>query len=165
MNPIVIVIIGALMLLLHGIFGTLGGLVGLGLIIWGIALMVKSHNKIETNNATFAGAAHSFANKGTGIGIYPDKRTLLLMQDKKQKEYSFADIRRWEINLQTGGNVVGQGVAVAAANFHAARENTKASGLFVEVRDIDHPVWRINMLKKSDQQRWMEILRQFINEQ
>lgn len=137
---------------------------GLALIVWGIVSLSLRSKKSAANNAVFAGAAYSFTDKDTGIGIYPDKRTVLLMQGKNRKEYGFADVRGWETNLQTGGNVVGQGVQVASHNLRTALENKKASGLFVKVRDIDHPEWRINMLKTEDQKRWMEIMRQLINE-
>ena len=35
---------------------------------------------------------------------------------------------------------------------------------FVTVRDIDNPKWRIAMSDSNTQARWMEILRQSINE-
>jgi hypothetical protein len=49
---------------------------------------------------------------------------------------------------------------MAAAKIDAAAR----SGFFVEVRDIDHPRWRIAMKDEAQQARWMEILRQEIKE-
>ncbi|MBN8921880.1 MAG: hypothetical protein BGP10_14545 [Rhodanobacter sp. 68-29] len=147
------------------VIGPLVPLAGLVLIVWGIVSISKGREG-STRDTTFAGAAHSFVSKNTGIGIYPDKRTLLLKQGARKKEYSFADVREWEVNLQTGGHLIGNvGMAGVAHNVRTIRENRNASGLFVKVRDIETPVWRINMLLKDDQQRWMEILRQLINEQ
>jgi hypothetical protein len=36
--------------------------------------------------------------------------------------------------------------------------------LFVTVRDIDNPVWRISMFEADDRARWSEILRQHVDE-
>lgn len=86
-----------------------------------------------------------------------------------EKTYSFSDIRSWRTNIATGGTFVGQqSVATAAHNYMTQRKNEEESGLFVEVRDIDCPEWRIGF--KADKhreltlKRWMEILRQIINE-
>jgi hypothetical protein len=32
------------------------------------------------------------------------------------------------------------------------------------VKDIDHPEWRVAMLKTTDQQRWYEILQQNLSD-
>lgn len=103
----------------------------------------------------------------SGIGLDPKKKELHLYSKPNYKVYSFEDIRRWETNSQTGGQVYGTGLAVVAANLSAATSNVKNSGLFIEVRDIDLPRWRIAFApRKMDKElpRWMEILRQHVNE-
>lgn len=140
------------------------GLIGLVLMLWGVISIAVQSGKTAALRAS--GAAHSFSHGGTAIAIYPDKQVLLLKQGSKSKEYAFPDIRGWETNTQSGGEIIATGWAGATTlghNIRTARGNKSASGLFVQVRDIDNPVWRINMLRKTDQQRWMEILRQTIN--
>jgi hypothetical protein len=53
---------------------------------------------------------------------------------------------------------------VGAANLGQAIANKRASGLFVRTRDIENPMWRIEMLGRQNQAKWMEILQQSINE-
>ena len=79
-------------------------------------------------------------------------------------------MREWRTHLSTGGEVFAAGnigftgiSSVAAQNARVARDNRQASGLFVRVRDIDRPEWRIDMPSEKNQKRWMEILRQTIN--
>jgi hypothetical protein len=141
--------------------GALPILGGLALIIWGIASVVISSGKSASITAT--GATYSFVNGNTAIAIYPDRKILLLKQGSMKKEYAFSDVRGWETNIQSGGQIYAGGSTALGMNIRTARENKNASGLFVTVRDINTPVYRINMLKKADQQRWMEILRQLIN--
>ncbi|MBJ6985633.1 hypothetical protein JGR68_01265 [Luteimonas sp. MC1750] len=79
-------------------------------------------------------------------------------------------MRSWESNLQTGGMAVHGGSSlsgassVGAANLGRSIANRRASGLFVLTRDVDNPRWRIEMLGKREQSKWMEILQQSINE-
>lgn len=122
-------------------------------------------------DAGFAeGYAYAFHSGGTGIAISPDRRVLKLKKGRASKEYAFSDVRAWEGTLQSGGMAVhgGSGFTgatnVAAANLGQTLANRRASGLFVQVRDIDNPEWRVAMLDKREQAKWMEILRQYINE-
>lgn len=103
----------------------------------------------------------------SGIALDPEKKEIHLYSKPNYKTYKFEDVRRWETNIQTGGQIYGTGLAVASANIAAARSNVKNSGLFLDVRDIDFPRWRIEFnLRKIEKEipRWMEILRQHINE-
>lgn len=80
------------------------------------------------------------------------------------KTYRYADIRAWDARKETSGKVVGhsmQAIGVAAAMDREAKLNT---GLFVTVRDVDHPQWRVSMKIENVRLRWVEILRQEINE-
>lgn len=65
-----------------------------------------------------------------------------LLADGFWKIYLFSDVREWETRNGLGKN----------------------SGLYVSVKDVDHPKWRIEMKDDGIQARWMEILRQEINE-
>ena len=106
----------------------------------------------------------------SGIAINRRAKTLSLCETGVWKTYAFADVRNWETISATAGRVpaytgslVGQTAAlsdVVGANRRAAAE----SGLFVEVRDVERPRWHVMMADRNLQARWMEILRQEINE-
>jgi hypothetical protein len=104
---------------------------------------------------------------GSGIAVDPAKRQLHLYAKPHYKVYDFADVRRWERNEMSGGMAVGTGLAVVSHNFATAAQNDKDSGLFIEVRDIEHPRWRVAFPRRhlgKELPRWMEVLRQSINE-
>lgn len=114
------------------------------------------------------GAGCDHAEDGSGVAINRAAKTLTLCIGEHWKTYPFTDIREWEANLHKAGEVVAvgvQGSLVALGANDRARRNAQAiSGLFVTVRDIDNPKWRIAMSDTNTQARWMEILRQAINE-
>lgn len=104
----------------------------------------------------------------SGIAVNAATQSLTLSHAGRWKTYSFADVRRWETNLVKAGVVVGSNLAGATAalgaNLDAARAAKARTGLFVDVRDVDRPRWRIAMGSEAMQARWMEILDQEINE-
>ena len=104
----------------------------------------------------------------SGIAINRQARTLSLRLGEKWKTYPFADFRDWRASKHTAGQVVAGNVTGAMAalgpNIRASRDADAATGLFVTVRDIDNPQWRIAMYDPAKQARWMEILQQAINE-
>ena len=126
-------------------------------------------SEISTAAKTFAkGAQYAYAGGGTAIAVDTTRKIVRLKDGGwATKEYPFSEIREWRTNLSTGGQVLGYGLHAGSQamghNARVERENRKASGLFVQVRDIDHPEWRIDMPNEKSQRRWMEILRQTIN--
>ncbi len=62
-----------------------------------------------------------------------------------------------------GGNLA-SATAALGANLAAERDAKARTGLFVEVRDVDRPRWRVAMRNEAMQARWREILDQQINE-
>jgi len=107
---------------------------------------------------------YSFYGGGTGIAISPERCIVKLKEKSMEKEYPFEMIRSWESNLQVGGFAVGSGINVASHNLGQSMANKRASGLFVHTKDIENTTWRIAMLDKREQAKWMEILQQCINE-
>lgn len=106
----------------------------------------------------------------TLIGIDLDNRRVLLQgffgAEQHRKEYSFADIRSWRTNVQKPGRFVGGGLQGGAANALERSDAYRASGLFLEVRDIDFPEWQIVFSHKTmhqDLNRWAEIMRQTVD--
>jgi hypothetical protein len=104
----------------------------------------------------------------SGIAIDPAQRLVHLVADGKYKRYGFTDIRNWSTNLHTGGMHMTGGFAGAAANLATQRQNAESSGLFLEVKDIDYPLWKIRFAEKTAKDyemqlaRWSEILRQHL---
>ena len=156
-------------LLLAGLFLSMVGFgsISILMMVVGAALLVIGLASGKTVNESVTvsdGYKYCFSSEGSAIAACPDRKLLRLTDGKKQKEYAFADVRSWDSNLATGGHFISGGAAALGHNIRTNRENKKNSGLFVHVRDIDDPVWRINMLAAQDQQRWMEILRQTVND-
>lgn len=99
-----------------------------------------------------------------GIALNPATRKIALIEAGARKAYSFDDIREWQTIHETAGQVIGGGLQGAVANIGANSAAAARSGLFITVRDIDRPKWRIVMPQK-EHARWMEIMRQVVNEQ
>lgn len=131
------------------------------------------------------GFKYSHMAAGTGIAIDTARQLLRLRSTPKSekpvvKDYSFSDVREFERIVLTGGTVVaGQGIAhnaqgalnavganvqVAKHNARIKKENESNSGIFITVKDIDNPRWRVAFPDKSELDRWMEILRQAISD-
>ena len=115
----------------------------------------------------------------SAIALNKSTQTLFLANGSTRKTYSFQDVRNWNYAVLAGGASLGgrfeKGVVGQIQAFTTAKEyvrNAKniaaGSGLFIEVKDIDHPKWRIEFarsnLMEAELLRWMEILRQNINE-
>ena len=107
----------------------------------------------------------------TVIALNQAKKEVLLGKVGLMKKYPYADIREWTVVKETAGEsvpVYGLGAAnvIAAAASQAGSDARAAAntGLFIKVRDIDLPEWKIEMRNKDDRSRWFEILTQEINE-
>lgn len=119
--------------------------------------------------------------KVTGIALNESKNEVVLVNEKGvAKSYPYTSIRDWSVKEEvagkagqmvvTGGGLAGgaqnAGFAMQAASQNAQmrREAEQNTGLFINVKDIDHPKWRISMQQKADRSRWFEILTQAIND-
>lgn len=160
---------------------SLVGLPGLGVVLWLLALVIVAvSGGGDSGNENSSAAKHfgqdaqyAYVAGNTGIAVDPAKQIVRLKEGKAVAEYPFSQVRGWRTNLSSGGDIIhaggtgfaglNAGMAAAGHNARNARENRKASGLFVSVRDIDRPEWRIDMPNEKNQKRWMEILRQTIN--
>jgi hypothetical protein len=82
------------------------------------------------------------------------------------KTYPFSSIRDWEKVVYKGGHAGGVGLAAGAQALGAHNQNKRQSGLFLTVKDVDHPRWQIMFpYEQIEDQlaRWTEILRQSVN--
>lgn len=101
-----------------------------------------------------------YENGRTGIAISSDLQKIALSEGDHQKVYDIEQIRGHKTSLIKPDQIFGRHIGMAAHvhNFTTGIKAIKQSGLFVEVKDIDNPVWRIKMFRRADQQRWHEIL-------
>ncbi|ATQ75791.1 hypothetical protein CR152_15600 [Massilia violaceinigra] len=128
----------------------------------------KLHAAMLGGLGIIAGQGLDHSEEGTGIALDPKSKTLGLLCDGGYQLYPFDKIREWASNEERPGGVVGFGVqgaiGAAGANIRAAREAAANTGLFVTVKDVGRPSWRVAMKDKAMRARWMEILQQEINE-
>ena len=136
--------------------------------------------------------AYKYAWDGSGIALdVANKKVCLKSYINKQpisRDYSFSEVREWGYQMPgapvvTGGVVFGAGVQGAAhnigkslgqnfANTYNEIDAVENTGLWLKVKDIDHPQWFIKFECESSQDkkveneliRWMEILQQNFNE-
>jgi Domain of unknown function (DUF4755) len=149
-----------------------------GLLMWVLAGVIAYYQMRENpKEAALKAKVQDFDYKhtyqGTAIGFSVPNQSIYLVANDLEKTYKFEEVRSWETKLQTGGGMIGGsglhgGLQAIGENIRVRRENADASGLFIYVKDIDHPKWHIKFEadQKSDIElsRWMEILRQHINE-
>ena len=156
----------------YALFAFLVGWAPASLLIWFVLHRATKREKIHAAMLSAAGVQAStgcdHAEKGAGIAINKSAKTLTLLTDGFWKTYPYADVREWETRKEHAGEVVGVGVqggmAAIGANVRAERKAAANTGLFVSVKDVDHAKWRIEMKDEGMQARWMELLRQELNE-
>jgi hypothetical protein len=115
------------------------------------------------------GSGWDHAEDGTAIALNPGKREVGVQVGQSFQVYPYEKVRHWEAREERPDVVVARfgvanGVAAAGAQARLAREAAANTGLFIEVKDVEAPSWRIVMKDQSTRSRWMELLRQEINE-
>src|SRR5450830_1178302 len=106
----------------------------------------------------------------SGLALNEEKATLTVSVGKNIKTYKFTDIREWAVRSERAGQVVPMGgglaggIAAGAANIGASSLAAAHTGLFISVKDINFPTWRISMQSKAKRDSWFEILTQALNE-
>lgn len=170
---IVLVLSGSEMLFQGNVVAGLG-LVSAGIVV--ILLIAKPWNlfkpkvkDIRNEIAALAGnAKFVHVENDTAIALNEKSKEVFLVKPSLMKKYTYADIREWTVKEQSAGETVGidfaSAVAAAGANSRAEQAAMANTGLFIRVKDIDHPEWRVSMFRKDDRNRWFEILTQEINE-
>jgi hypothetical protein len=123
-----------------------------------------AHQAMLREAGVSQGSGFDHAEADTGIALNKQAKTLTLLIGAFHKTYSFADIREWEAIKETPGVVVGGNLAAVGAEVAMNRRAAANTGFFVTVRDVDNPKWRIAMKDKPTQARWMELMRQEVNE-
>lgn len=140
-----------------------------GLILGGRGLLAAAISTGDEQRAIDATASLPYRHfhGGSGIGIDPQKREVHLYSQPHYRVYPYSSIRRWERNLVDAGTVVNGGAQGLALNLQGAIKAAGETGFYVDVKDVDHPRWRIAFSQsqlKKELPRWMEIFNQQINE-
>lgn len=131
------------------------------------------------------GFDHAYLSIETGIAVNTATRTVRLRYKPRMKrevvrDYPFESVREVEKVILRGGEVFASHVAggnvtaavgasaanagIALRNARISRENAAKCGLFVSVKDIDHPKWQVWFPEEKQMDRWMEILRQALSD-
>ena len=146
------------------VLGALPLLALLGFTTWRWSKKLGKQHEVLEKSGLAHGTGYDHSEKYTAIAINPELRTLTLGDGESVKTYAYEDVRSWEARSEKGALVYGGGMAGAAATLANAKRAQDNTGFFVTVRDIDNPIWRIAMKNDKDQARWMELLRQQIND-
>ena len=149
------------------------GIAPLVLLIWAGQARKARWGRVHADMLAAAGVGPGDFEHGeddSGIAINRSARTVTLLDAGHWKTYPFDDVRGWKAYLVRPGQVgamggnLGSAVAAMSAEANMERDAKASTGLFVEVRDVDRARWRVAMKDERTQARWMEILRQEINE-
>lgn len=174
----------AVIAVLWGAFWSMGikfasgfdGKLGTVLLAWGPAVLLawfviakalrreKLHDAALASLGVAKGTGFDHAEDGTGIAINVKSRAVVLIGDGGYKTYGYDQLRSWLDKEERPTGVVGGTVQGAAHNIRAAREAAANTGLFVTVKDVERPQWRVAMKDRMARARWMELLRQEISE-
>jgi len=160
--------------------GTEPTLIALSIAVTPLALTIRSRKAARAKAAKlFAATCESvgvsvdtkFAHQegDSIIALNPGARRIALRVGALSKVYSYDDVRSWEARkVSRAGGAVGFGgvgtVAAGSQNIAASMQADRETGLFLAVRDVDHPEWRVSMFDSADRARWAEILRQEFRE-
>ena len=146
---------------------------GICWLLWSMLVGFSNQSKGNDWTKKYPDSKYKFAYGEYGIAV--SENQLHLCEYGYTKSYAFDDVRSWETNLSTGGEIVGgggnieQAIHFGIANRKQRKNNEKNTGLFVKVQDVDKPVWHIKLSKNEDEEktlqaRWLEILSQTLNE-
>lgn len=107
--------------------------------------------------------------RSTAIALNSQTRRIAVSAGGQSKVYRYDDVRDWEVRkISRAGGAVGYGltgtIGAGSQNIAASMAADRQTGLFLTVRDIDHPQWRVSMFGADDRARWAEILRQELDE-
>lgn len=158
--------------------GPAGAVAGLaiGAVVWISSKMRSGRSDSQTLKAAACEAVgistdSKFAHveRNTAIALNSQTRRIAVSAGGESKIYGYEDVRDWEVRkVSRAGGAVGYGatgtIAAGSQNIAASMEADRQTGLFLTMRDIKHPQWRISMFGSDDRARWAEILRQELDE-
>ncbi len=115
---------------------------------------------------------HVFSN--TAIALNTKQRKVILASGEAMKSYDFSQIKSWKYEMYESGPTLGTGADGLSQAIRVAAEgmkyNNANSGIFIQVKDIEFPEWRIafnfadtKKPARKEMLKWMEIFDQFVN--
>lgn len=117
--------------------------------------------------------------KQSVIAIDRQSRKIYLKNSTGKKTYDFSEIRSWRYNISMDKPERAHSRGLAYAIFEVgslistSRNNSSKTGLYISVKDIENPEWRIEFpyskkmkdnKTKKELNKWMEILNQYIGD-
>ncbi len=117
------------------------------------------HKELAAELGVVPGSGFDHAEDGTGVLLDTKGKRMTVNVDGMFKIYSYDQIRDVEIVKETINRT--RVLSQDMANARAARRN---SGLFITVRDVEFPKWRIAMHDEAMQRRWLEMCNQELRE-
>lgn len=159
--------------------GFFGALAGCAVALAPLALTIRSRKLARLDDQRLLAAAreaigaapssrYEHVETGTAIVLNPEKRRLAVAQGARSKVYRYEEVRFWRAAKESSSGAVGLGVegtiAAASQSIGASKQADINTGLFLTMRDLDNPEWRVSMFEASDRAKWSEILRQEIDE-
>ncbi|MFC5548213.1 DUF4755 domain-containing protein [Massilia aerilata] len=129
----------------------------------------EAHKKMLDDVGVAPGSGFDHSEDSTGIAINRDQRIVGVLKGGTYRTYGYEKLREWAIRDERAGRVtpafgVANGVMAAGANARMERDARANTGLFLTFRDLDSPTWRVAMKDSATRERWMELLRQEVNE-
>jgi hypothetical protein len=113
----------------------------------------RTHMRAMEQGGVAPGQGFDHTEGASGIGLNGKDRLITLHEGGFVKTYPYSDVRSFERKKLTG-----------SARLQDQMKDAAASGMFLEMRDTEKPMWRVEMKELGTQQRWLEILRQEVNE-
>lgn len=162
-----------------------GALIALPILLVSAAIAKRRAEKkakiyIEKDFLEFIGAKPQYINTSlievpglnssiVGNGIAYHQGCLYILDKGVAAQIPWDDIRSYSWHIEGynktemyGGGIrdMGTKMQVGMDNAFAAMKAERASGMFIEVADIDRPVWHFQTADKALLNRWMEIFNQ-----
>lgn len=107
--------------------------------------------------------------RSTAIALNSQTRRIAVSAGGESKIYGYDDVREWDVRkVSRAGGAVGYGVsgtvAAGSQNIAASMQADRETGLFLTMKDVVHPLWRVSMFDPADRARWTEIFRQELDD-
>jgi len=172
----------------NAVIGLISGIAVIAVVIFIVAKLsrvVQNYGRVKTNDwlSSLDHCKYKYAFDGTGIAIDGDARVIHLASrfDKElmSGKYPFGDVRKWESTISGKWDSIGNISASGAAGMFIRNATLEEeTGLWITVRDVDHPKWFVKFgnnpafgssmgatssKAKHELARWMEILNQTLN--
>lgn len=152
-----------------------GGTVGFivcGLVLWAPRFFLKKtlvryeysyREKFEKFTSELGEAKYLEYQNRSGIAV-AGNGDIVLSEGDFTKSYPKNAIREWQKSVYERGVVSGGGLAGLAVIAQEEARAKAGTGLFISVRDVERPQWHIQIRDQGTLTKWMEILRQEIND-